>query len=55
MTIRLVQIGTEGGHPERIFLVGGGYERCGSYESNRDTVEFSWKNGFRVYKTIKKN
>ena len=33
---------------------GGGWERCGSYESNRDTVEFSRKNGFRVNKTISK-
>ena len=31
---------------------GGSYEHYGSYESNRDTVEFSWKNRFRVYKTI---
>ena len=56
--IRLVRDVTEGGHPGRLFLVGGGggggWERCGNYESNRDTVEFSWKNGFRVYKTISK-
>ena len=32
----------------------GGFECCGSYESNRDTEEFSRKNGFRVYKTILK-
>ena len=52
--IRLVRDGMEGGHPGRLFLVGGGWERCGSYESNRDSVEFSWKNGFHVYKTISK-
>ena len=56
-TIRLVRDGTEkggGGIPGRLFLVGGGYERCGSYEINTDSLEFSWKNGFRVYETILK-
>ena len=27
---------------------------AGSYESNRNTVEFSRKSGFRVYKTMSK-
>ena len=41
--------GRHGGGPSRasIFSRGGGGERCGNYENNRDTVEFSWKNGFR--------
>ena len=60
MVIRLVRDGTEGGgggaSRASIFSRGGGggWERCGNYESYRDTVEFSWKNGFRVYKTISK-
>ena len=55
--------GRHGGGPSRASIFGkrgggggggGGWERCGSYENNRDTVEFSRKNGFRVNKTISK-
>ena len=36
------------------FSKGGYISAAGAIEINRDTVEFSRKNGFRVYKTISK-
>ena len=47
--------GRHGGGPSRVSIFSRvGWERCGSYENNRCTVEFSRKNGFRVNKTISK-
>ena len=43
-----------GGRPGFYFSKGGYISATGAIEINRDTVEFSRKNGFRVYKTISK-
>ena len=40
--------------PGFYFSKGGYISATGAIEINRDTVEFSRKNGFRVYKTISK-
>ena len=55
--IRCVRDGKEGKGPGRLFFEKGGgsyISATGAIEINRDTIEFSRKNGFRVYKTISK-
>ena len=43
-----------GAAPSFYFLKGGYISAMGAIEINRDTVEFTQKNGFLVYKTILK-
>ena len=40
--------------PGFYFSKGGYISATSAIEINRDTAEFSWKNGFCVYKTISK-